>query len=230
MMTKTYGIIGIILALICICVSPAIALTTTTYPVDLNVSMNCVYFYGGYSNGTPANVWFEFGLTHADNGGHKSYKTPNKTATTPNFTAYQCGIPLMTDNTYTVQAVSDYVYGDNVSFTMPSRVEHAGSSNYINMVDKFASDGWNPIELITVDVWQVYAMNVGISLFFGCLLGFAFINMAIKQKSVTVVIITMFITGFTLLAVLPPEFQKVAYGLIVCAIAGILYYIFMKRR
>jgi hypothetical protein len=233
-MINKYFILSIIAAII-ICTSIVSAANTTTNPADLNTTTNCVIFNGYYNGTVPAHVWFEFGMNQTGTLGQKSYKTPNQTrSTVGNFSFRQCGIPLLSRETYIVQAVGEFIYGENVSFTMPAPVPHV-TTTYVSMVnsfvgqDEYGNNGFDPMKLLTYDVWQPYLGLMG-GLFFGVILGFIFINIALKQKSVVISVILFIIVGLTIMTLLPPAFIQLGQLLFIAAIAGILYWIIMKRR
>ena len=233
-MKQQYTILGL-LAVICICILPVSGFNVTTGAVNLNTSTNCAIFNGDYDGAVPAHVWFEYGMNQTETNGYKSYKTPNQTKTTTgNFSFKQCGIPLLYRETYVVQAVAEYVYGDNQSFTMPSPTPHVTMTydvqvqNFIGS-NEYGNDGFDPMKLLTYSVWQPYIGIMG-GLFFGVVIGFIFLNIAIKQKTVSLTTILFVLIGISIMTLLPPAFGQLAQILVIAAICGALYWWIIKRR
>jgi len=202
-----------------------------TRPVNVNLSSNCVRFYGT-NLGEPITVWFEYGMIQDYTNGYKSFKTENQTDITGNFSYTHCGIPILPGEAYKVHAAGDiggvYVYGMNRTFVIPDLVPHP-TTTYEEQVDIFVEDGLAPVDLLTYDVWQPYLGLMG-GLFFAILIAFIFMNIVIKQRTVALTIITLLLTGVAIWQLLPPEFIKIAQMLFIAGIAGLLYWLFMKRR
>lgn len=215
-------------------VVPTLGAVTTGYP-DVNTTTNCARFYGTYAGPVPVKVWFEYGGNLSGPNGFKTFKTPNQTLTSAgNFSYLQCGIPLMSGKIYNVVASAAFDYGTNISFTMPTLTVRP-TLTYMQYAEGFlgsneyGNENFDGLKLLTYDVWRVYLGAMG-GLFFGILLGFIFINMALKQKSVILTVILFFIIGSTVIALLPEAFVQVGQMLIIASVAGMLYWMFMKRR
>jgi hypothetical protein len=197
-------------------------------PLSVNTTDNCVTFYGVHT-GAPATVWFEYTLA-TTNG--RSFKTKNQTNVVGNFTQTICGMPLMPGLTYTVVTGADinnsYVYGENVTFTV-ANIEPHTTTTYEPQVNTFTGDGLDPVKLFSYDVWQAYVGLMG-GFFFGLLICFIFMNIAIKQRSVAISVVLLLVIGTTLWQILPPEFIQISQMLLIAGIAGLLYWLFMKKR
>jgi len=202
-----------------------------TRPVNVNLSSNCIKF-DGTNLGEPITVWFEYGMIQSYTNGYKTFKTENQTGVTGNFSYTHCGIPLLPGEAYKVHAAGDiggvYVYGMNRTFVIPDRVPHP-SMTYEEQVDIFVEDGLDPISLLTYDIWQPYLGLMG-GLFFAILIAFIFMNIVIKQRTVSLTIIVLLLTGVAVWRLLPPAFIQIAQMLFIAGIAGILYWLFVKRR
>ena len=200
----------------------------STPPLSVNTTDNCVTFYGVHT-GAPATVWFEYTLA-TTNG--RSFKTKNQTNVVGNFTQTICGMPLMPGLTYTVVTGADinnsYVYGKNVTFTV-ANIEPHTTTTYEPQVNTFTGDGLDPVKLFSYDVWQAYIGLMG-GFFFGLLICFIFMNIAIKQRSVAISVILLLVIGTTLWQILPPEFIQISQMLLIAGFAGLLYWLFMKKR
>lgn len=236
-MISKYNIL-IALTVLCICIIPVSALTITTNPVSQNSTNDCVTFNGTATGSAGTyHAWFEYGMNNSAVWvkGQKTFKTPNQTRNTDgNFYFKQCGIPLMTGEAYEVQAVGEYIRGENSSWTMPTPTPHA-TTTYSNYVDSFLeqneyeNDLIDPIKLLTYDIWQPYLGLMG-GLFFGVLLGFIMANIVLKQKSVAITVILFMLVGISLMALLPPAMVQIGQMLFIASIAGLLYWIIAKRR
>lgn len=202
-----------------------------TQAVVINASTGCVYFVGT-NEGSPTNVWFEYGMNQTQTGGKKSFKTPNQSGITGNFTFKQCGIPILPGKQYLVVAGGDvmgeYVYGANRSFSLAAPTPHV-TTTYEDQVNTFVEDGLDPIQLLTYDMWQPYLGLMG-GLFFGILIAFVFMNIAIKQRTIAMTIILLFLTGAAIWGLMPAAFIQIAQMLFIAGVAGLLYWLFMKRR
>lgn len=227
-------ILSILLALLL--VLPASAAVTTGYPtVNDTTDTDCVRFYGTYTGSVPVNVWFEFGVNITGANGFKTFKTPNQTMSVAgNFSYLQCGIPLLSSKTYIYRAVAAAEAGSNLSFVMPTLTVRP-TLTYMQYAEGFLGNNeygnneFDGLKLLTYDTWRVYLGAMG-GLFFGILLGFIFINLAMKQKSVVITVLLFFLVGSTILVLLPAAFVQLAQMLIIAAVAGMLYWMFVKRR
>lgn len=220
----------ILFILLVVTIQPVYAQIQTVSAV-VNASTNCVVFTGD-NTGSSTHVWFEFGMDQNYTEGYKSFKTPNQTKTGV-YTSTVCGIPLLPGYTYIVQAGEDngagnFAYGTNISYVMPTITPHP-ETTYTSYSDLFLSDGLDPQALLTYDIWQPYLGLMG-GLFFGMLIAFIFINMATKQRTVALCVILLMVTGTTVWTLLPAEFNEIAQMLLICAMAGLIYWIFTKRR
>jgi hypothetical protein len=221
--------------------------SVTTVEVITNSSTKCVTFHGSCS-GT-SNVWFEFGSNisseeqSALNPNHtKSFATRNQSVSSGDFYDSRCGLPLIPDRSYVVQAVgidgSGFVYGDNVNFTFQhswvGTTPHV-TLTYEQQVDVMLNEGGfdtpfiNGQRILTNDIWQVYIEVLG-SLFFGLLVAFIFMNITIKQRTVVMAFLLTILTGTTLWAFMPDEFVFMAQSMCIIAISGLLFWLFMKRK
>ena len=202
-----------------------------TRPTQVNTTTWCVEF-NGRNLGDPSTVWFEYGMIQDYTNGYKSFKTKNQTGVVGNFSYTQCGIPILPGESYKVHAGGEilgaYVYGMNRTFLLPKTQPHT-TTTYSVQVNKFVQDGLDPVSLLTYDIWQPYLGLMG-GLFFAILVAFIFMNVVIKQRTVSLTIIVLLLTGTVVWRLLPPAFIKIAQMLFIAGVAGLLYWLFMKRR
>jgi hypothetical protein len=215
--------------LLVLTIQTAYAQVYTTSAV-VNATNGCVVFTGD-NPGNVTHVWFEYGMEN-NYTDYKSFKTANQTKNGYYYDT-QCGLPMLPGYTYIVQASGDdgngnFEYGSNVSYVIPSITPHP-ETTYTEYVDVFLNDGLNPQALLTYDIWQPYLGLMG-GLFFGMLIAFIFINMATKQRTVALCVILLMVTGTTVWTLLPAQFNEIAQMLLICAMAGLIYWIFTKRR
>jgi hypothetical protein len=205
-----------------------------TNPVTVNSSTFCVKFSGTTNDGIG---WFEYGIDHTNDpfsiGGYKSFKTPNVT-TSANYNHTICGIPLIPNQTYVVQAVgsdgSIIEYGDNETFTTPVQQPHV-TTTYAVYTDVFLEDLQNdPVKIITTDIWIVYTITIGATVFYGIIIGMSILNMVTKQRSIAMAVLVVMLCSGTIWALFPPEFVMFAEILLVLGFMGIFYWWTIRRR
>lgn len=237
-MIRKYILATVILILL---VLPIVsALTITTQPTNINTTTGCAIFNGSATGSAGTyNVWFEYSMNNSEaisgTNGHKSFKTKNQTRTTDGYFGYkQCGIPLLPGVSYDVQAVGEYISGDNQTWTMPTVTPHV-TTTYENQVnsflgsDEYGNDEFDGLKLMTDSIWQPYIGVMG-GLFFGLLIAFIFMNVAIKQRTISMTVILLILTGVTFMGLLPAPFVQIGQMLFIAGIAGLLYWLFNKKR
>jgi PKD repeat protein len=207
-----------------------------TYPALVSTdNPGCVYFYGENRLNASADVWFEYGTaasTQFNSGGYMPIKTKNQSSVIGNFTDHVCGAPLMQKKEYVYRTAGGLagvvVAGNNQTFTMAAVTPHE-TTTYTTMSEKLIEDQQeDPMLIITTDAWTPYVNLFGAA-FFALIFGFVLMNISIKQQSIILTIILLFVTGGITLALFPPDFLIIGQALLICGFAGILVWLFKKR-
>ena len=216
-MNKYLFIALILLVFITLPVSAAI----TTNPATVNAS--CVLLNGTVT-GNAQSVWFDYG--HSTNPGYSS-STPNQTKT-GTFTVLRCNEPtFLPGETYHYRANNGTANGSAVNFTMNVLIPHTTETLSIYGQD-FIDHGDNP-GYLAKHIWDVYSLVWG-NFFMLLLIAFVFMNVTIKQKSVALSLLLMLISGGALYAIAPMELQMIAQMLMVVAFAGLMYWLYKRKR
>ena len=232
---SVYKLVLILLGILAILVIPVSAAITTN---GVTVNATCVVF-SGTNSGSAEQVYFDYG--HGSNGctidptgnitictdASFSSSTKNVSAT-GTFTVKRCDEPVfLPGETYKVRACGKTSgCGSTEMFTMYAIVPHE-TSNFSDTGEAFISNGGD-ISWVAQHIWDVYTLVWG-SFFFLLLIAFVFMNITIKQKSVTISLLLILISGSVLFAIAPPETVQIAEILIALAITGLAIW-FMKRR
>jgi hypothetical protein len=211
-------VIGII-AILLLTVTVSAAITTNI----ATVNATCVVF-SGTNSGVAEQVYFDYGHTTNPNF---SSSTPNKSAA-GTFTVKRCDEPtFLPAETYKYRACGKTSgCGDTVIFTMNAIVPHE-TSNFSVQGEEFIANGGD-IGWIAAHIWDVYTLVWG-SFFFLLLIGFVFMNITIKQKSVTISLLLVLISGSVLFTIAPPQTAQIAQILIALSLTGLVIW-FVKRR
>lgn len=214
-----FGILAILISGL-LTVVPVSAAITTLSP---DVNATCVVFNGDNS-GAAEQVYFDYG--HETN--------PNFSASTVNrsvagaFSAKRCDEPTFIPGyTYKYRACGKTSgCGDTELFTMNVLVPHE-TTNFSDMGEVFIANGGD-IGWVAQHIWDVYTLVWG-SFYFLLIIGFVFMNVTIKQKSVTISLLLVLISGSVLFTIAPPQMTAIATMLIALALTGLFIW-FIKRR
>jgi len=185
----------------------------------------------GWLNYAPADVWIEWGTEH---GGHV-FKTSSKHMDDLGWITFDVTSPILFANKkYKYRAVAviegTTYYGEDYVFTMgdadiPDIVKNNTFSESYNMIN-YTNLTTEAFALAIINVWT----SVWGSFFWVLICGFPFILMYITQHNTTIPGVLAMILGGTMLIYLPPEWQSVAYSLLIVAVAGIMVGIFKSKR
>jgi len=211
--------------------SPVMAAITTN---AATVSTVCVVM-SGTNSGTAESVWFDYG--HINNTKKvNGVDTPAYFGSTANrtvsgtFNTTRCDEPVfLAGHSYHYRACGKTSgCGSAVTFTMPALVPH-GLSNFSVQGEAFIANGGDP-SWMAAHIWDVYSLVWG-SYFLLLLISFVFMNVTIKQKSVTISLILMLISGSALftLAGMPIQLQAIGGLLVLLALTGLVYWLYKKR-
>jgi len=195
-----------------------------------NVKSNSLTMQG-YLNYAPADVWIEWGTEH---GGHV-FKTSSKHMDDLGWITFDVTSPILFANKkYKYRAVAviegTTYYGEDYVFTMgdadvPDIVQNNTFSESYNMIN-YTNLTTEAFALAIINVWT----SVWGSFFWVLICGFPFVLMYITQHNTTIPGVLAMILGGTMLIYLPPEWQSVAYSLLIVAVAGIMVGIFKSKR
>jgi len=224
-----------------------LAVTLISIPVNAAITTNaatvnatCVVL-SGTNSGPAEQVYFVYG--HISNGCQIhpngtinmsctypafSSSTLNSSAT-GTFTARRCDEPtFLPSNTYKYQACGRVSgCGATLTFTMNPLVPHA-TTTFSQYGEAFISNGGD-LQWVAMHIWDVYSMIWG-SYFMLLLIAFIFMNIVIKQKSITIAFLLMLISGGVLLSIAPPEMTQIAYILMALAMAGLMFWLIKGKR
>lgn len=208
-------------------IDPADAVITLS---PSNVKSNSLTMRG-YLNYAPADVWIEWGTEH---GGHV-FKTSSKHMDDLGWITFDVTSPILFANKkYKYRAVAvvegTTYYGEDYVFTMgdadiPDIVQNNTFSDSYNMIN-YTNLTTEAFALAIINVWT----SVWGSFFWVLICGFPFVLMYITQHNTTIPGVLAMILGGTMLIYLPPEWQSVAYSLLIVAVAGIMVGIFKSKR
>jgi hypothetical protein len=106
-------------------------------------------------------------------------------------------------------------------------VPHA-TTTFSQYGEAFISNGGD-IRWVAMHVWDMYSMVWG-SYFILLLISFIFMNIVIKQKSITIAFLLMLISGGVLVTIAPPEMTQIAYILMVLAAGGLIFWLYKGKR
>jgi hypothetical protein len=219
--------IPILLFLCFLLVLPAGAVVTTNLAVA-NISSShvpCVVFTGTTS--IADEVYFNYG--HSSNLNYSS-STLNQTKPVGCWTVTRCNEPtFLPGEMYHVRACGiSGGCGAAVNFTMPALVPHP-LETFSATGQLFIDNGGDP-SWVAAHIWDVYSMTWG-SYFLLILIAFVFMNVTIKQKSITISFLLMLISGAALFALVKqPELQHIAEILMAVALAGLAFWMYKRRR
>jgi hypothetical protein len=205
----------------CLIILPVSAAITTN---AATVNATCVVFSGANS-GAAEQVYFDYG--HVTNPNF-SASTVNRSAT-GTFTARRCDEPTFLPNyTYKYRACGKSSgCGATLTFTMNVIVPHT-TTNFSDQGELFIANGGD-IGWIAAHIWDVYALVWG-PYFMLLIIAFVFMNVTIKQKSVTISLLLVLISGSLLFSIAPPETQQIAQILIVLSFAGLVFWLYKGKR
>jgi hypothetical protein len=186
----------LLLGILMILIIPVSASITTN---SANVNATCIIF-SGTNSGAAEQVYFDYG--HETNPNFSS-STKNVSAT-GTFTVKRCDEPtFLPGETYKFRACGKTSgCGSTQLFTMYVIVPHT-TTNFSDTGEAFIANGGD-IGWVAGHIWDVYTLVWG-SFFFLLLIGFVFMNITIKQKSVTISLLLVLISGSVLFAIAPPE-------------------------
>lgn len=215
----SFGILATLISGLLIVVPVSAAITT----LSADVNSTCVVF-NGENSGAAEQVYFDYG--HETNPNF-SASTGNRSATGA-FTAKRCDEPtFLPGYTYKYRACGKTSgCGATELFTMYALVPHE-TTNFSDIGETFIANGGD-IGWVAAHIWDVYSL-VWSSYFMLLLIGFVFMNVTIKQKSVTISLLLVLISGSVLFSISPPQMQAIATILIALAITGLSVW-FIKRR
>jgi len=207
-------------------VSAVVPTTYNTTPM-FNTTTLCLNMSG--SSTVTESVWFDYG--HTLNPGFSS-STPNHTVTAGvMFREVRCNEPtFLPGNTYKFRACGAISgCGATKLAIMPVLVPHALETLSI-YGEEFMAQGDNPLGMAQ-SVWAVYGLVWG-SYFMMILIGFIFMNITIKQRSIAMSFLLMLISGsaiFTLTSK-TPEMTQIAVILMAIALAGLVFWMYKRKR
>lgn len=210
----------IIVCLSCITIPVPAAITTNA----ATVNATCIQMSGSNS-GAAESVYFDYG--HSSNAGFSS-STENQTAA-GTFTELRCDEPTFLPGyqyKYRACGVTSGC-GSNVSFTMNAVIPHI-TTNFSVQGEAFIQNAGSP-SWLAQHIWDVYTVAWG-AYFFLLLIAFVMMNITIKQKSVTISFLLMLISGGMLWSFAPMEMQHLAIMLMAVAMAGLMFWLYKRRR
>jgi hypothetical protein len=214
-----YLLTGILLVLVLVVSIPVQAATTNA----ATVNATCVIL-SGVAVGTE-QVYFDYG--HTTNPDFSS-STPNKSYS-GTFTAVRCDEPtFLPGNTYKYRACGmTSGCGATVTFSMNALIPHE-TTTLSQYGETFIAQGGD-IKWVAMHVWDIYSMVWG-SYFLLLLIAFVFMNIVIKQKSITVAFLLMLISAGVLLSIAPPETTQIAEILMAIALTGLVFWLYKGKR
>jgi hypothetical protein len=222
---NNYRILSVVTVLTLMGVSvviPIVSAAITTTSVSMNTT--CIVF-GGDNSGAAEQVYFDYG--HITNPNFSS-STKNVSATGA-FSVRRCDEPtFLPGETYKYRACGKTSgCGSTEEFTMYAVVPHE-TSNFSDTGEAFIANGGD-IGWVAAHIWDVYVLVWG-SFFFLLLIGFVFMNITIKQKSVTISLLLVLISGSVLFTIGgPPELPQIAGILIALSLCGLMIWFFKRR-
>jgi hypothetical protein len=213
------GILAILLVVIGAVIPVSGVITTTS----ATINTTCIIF-GGDNSGAAEQVYFDYG--HITNPNFSS-STKNVSAS-GSFSVKRCDEPtFLPGETYKYRACGKTSgCGDTEQFTMYEVVPHE-TTNFSDTGENFIANGGD-IGWVASHIWDVYTLVWG-SFFFLLLIGFVFMNITIKQKSVTISLLLVLISGSVLFAISPPETTQIAGILIALSLTGLAIWLFKRR-
>lgn len=209
-----------VLAVIVVILPVNAAITTNA----ATVNATCVVF-SGTNSGAAEQVYFDYGHTTNPNF---SASTTNQSAT-GTFTISRCDEPtFLPGYTYKYRACGKSSgCGGTLNFTMNALIMH-NTTNLSDTGEAFIANGGD-IRWVAMHIWDIYALVWG-SYFILLLISFVFMNIVIKQKSITIAFLLMLISAGVLLAIAPPELTQIANVLIVLGGAGLVFWLYKGKR
>jgi hypothetical protein len=213
-----------IVAILFVLVLPVTAATTQSAAVN----GTCVVFHGTTSGTEQA--YFEYGWYDP---AHPNTEFSAATKNTSQFGAYsvaRCDEPtFLPGYTYKYRACGKTSGCDSTPelFSMYALVPHV-TTNFSVQGEAFIEHGGD-INWVAMHIWDVYSLVWG-SYFILLVISFVFMNIVIKQKSITVAFLLMLISGTMLLSIAPPETSEIAQVLMILGGTGLMYWMYKGRR
>lgn len=184
------------------------------------VTQKCVIMRG--STDISDTVWFVYG------GAHNTYNWKTKDQVKGGtYNQTQCNFPLFPGKTYYYRAASASGYGAEYNFTMTA-LGVQPTSTYGHYAEEFIETEGN-ITAAGEMIFDPYTDKWG-TIFISMVIGMIFVAICLKQNSSATPAILAFIVGVPLFAMMAPEYIKATQALLMVAVAGMIYYVFARRK
>lgn len=174
-----------------------------------------------------ATVWFEYGMI----SGVYLYRTPNQTVTsTGSFNRTIRGIQLIPGKTYYYRAVgtaSPEIYGDIENFTL-NVLTPIPTQDFGEHYEELEEAKFNLSKLAVV-IPKTFTDIMG-NLFFGLLFALIFLGIWLRQEDVGIPALLGMLVGGSIWFLLPEEFVKISYSLLVVSLGALVYSLIKGRK
>lgn len=237
-MNKLHIIIGIVISLFLLFPIGNCTITITTLNAT-NYTTNYVILNGNLTGLTEpfAIVYFEYGALP----GIYIYGTTEQNLTSNGvFNQTLEGIQLIPDQTYYFRTVgnenasSTLVYGSEKSFPLDP-LTTIPTPDFSKHYEELEEAKFNLTKLVVVipktytDLIEGTRENA-LALFTGVLFALIFIGIWIRQEDVGIPAILGMLLGGVLWALLPEEFTKIAYSLLIVSLGSLIYTLIKGRK
>lgn len=206
---------------------PAQATNIVTQPAT-SVDADSAIFNATFTNvptgGT--SVWFEYGMR----GDFYMYSTPKATISTNTSYSYTIeGYPLLSGHngeTFYYRGMATNGTGNQSSFTLTATAS-IDDYNFDAHIQELKDAKFNTTKTVTV-LPKPYEDIIG-TMFWGIVFGMVFMAIWIRQDDVTIPSLLGIIISAGIFTLIPPDYLKIGYALLVVSIAGIIISIIFKK-